>query len=192
MKKNIIRITESDLHRIIKESVNNIISELDWKTYANAAKRASIKGDTRTSKFRDAAINKFNKEYGYENLKSYDGVENLKAVPANDSDWEVWRKRNNTPPLGTETPHISLNFEYDDDDHFLFNKKGKAITDIDNYPENPIKTNYVNGGRESFPTEVFPSTTYESSKRNKRAYDEFDNYRKGNYIYQKGKEWVKK
>ena len=30
--KKIVRLTESDLHRIIKESVNNIITEHDWKT----------------------------------------------------------------------------------------------------------------------------------------------------------------
>ena len=38
-KKQVIRLTEGDLHRIIKESVDNILSELDWKTYANAAKK---------------------------------------------------------------------------------------------------------------------------------------------------------
>jgi hypothetical protein len=37
--KKIIRLTESDLHNIIKESVNNILSELDWKTYMNAARK---------------------------------------------------------------------------------------------------------------------------------------------------------
>jgi hypothetical protein len=33
MKKNLIRLTESDLHRIIKESVNNILNESINKTY---------------------------------------------------------------------------------------------------------------------------------------------------------------
>lgn len=192
MKKQIIKITENKLKQIVNESVKKVLNELDWKTYANAAKKASINGDTRTSKFRDAAISRFNDEYGYENLKSYDGVKNLKAVPANYSDWESWRKnKNNTSPLDAETPHISLNFSYDDNDHFRFDKKGKAITDIDNYPEKPIKTVYDNGGSISFPTEVFPSTDYESSKRNGMAYEEFDNYRKGNYTYQKGKGWIK-
>lgn len=192
-KKQVIRLTEGDLHSIIKESVNKILTELDWKTYANAAKIASNNGDNRTSKFRDAAITRFNNEYGYENLISNTGVENLKAVPANYSDWETWRnKKKNTLPLDAETPHISLNFNYDDFDDFTFDKKGKAITDIENYPEEPIKTVYYNGGSSSFPTEVFPYSTGETWKRNGRAYDEFDNYRKGNYIYQKGKGWIRK
>ena len=35
-----IKLTESDLHNIIKESVNNILSELDWRTYDNASEKA--------------------------------------------------------------------------------------------------------------------------------------------------------
>ena len=35
MEKKLIRLTESDLHNIVKESVNKILTELDWKTYAN-------------------------------------------------------------------------------------------------------------------------------------------------------------
>ena len=34
--KKIVRLTEGDLHNIIRKSVNNIIQELDWRTYANA------------------------------------------------------------------------------------------------------------------------------------------------------------
>ena len=37
MKKT---ITESQLRNIIAESVKKVLSELDWKTYANAAKKA--------------------------------------------------------------------------------------------------------------------------------------------------------
>ena len=35
-----IRLTESDLHNIICESVENILSELDWKTNRNAARKS--------------------------------------------------------------------------------------------------------------------------------------------------------
>ena len=45
MNKKLIRLTESDLHRIVKESVNKVLTELDWRTYANAAKKASEQGD---------------------------------------------------------------------------------------------------------------------------------------------------
>ena len=39
MDKQIVKITESDLHKIVKESVNKVLTELDWRTYANAAKK---------------------------------------------------------------------------------------------------------------------------------------------------------
>ena len=38
MKKK-IRLTESQLHKVIKESVNKLLTELDWKTYANAERK---------------------------------------------------------------------------------------------------------------------------------------------------------
>lgn len=43
--KRIVRLTEGDLHRIIKESVNNIITELDWKTKMNYVKGRQRQGD---------------------------------------------------------------------------------------------------------------------------------------------------
>ena len=32
MNKKLIRLTESDLHKVIKESVNKVLTELDWRT----------------------------------------------------------------------------------------------------------------------------------------------------------------
>ena len=43
--RKIVRLTEGDLHRIIKESVNNIITELDWKTKMNYLKGRQRQGD---------------------------------------------------------------------------------------------------------------------------------------------------
>lgn len=40
MSRRTVRLTESELKNIITESMKNIISELDWRTYANASKKA--------------------------------------------------------------------------------------------------------------------------------------------------------
>lgn len=40
MAKNIIRLTESDLKKMIQESVDMILAELDWRTYERAAELA--------------------------------------------------------------------------------------------------------------------------------------------------------
>ena len=34
-----IRLTEGQLHNVIRESVSQILNEIDWKTYDNAAKK---------------------------------------------------------------------------------------------------------------------------------------------------------
>jgi hypothetical protein len=34
-----VRLTEGQLHNVIRESVSQILNELDWKTYDNAAKK---------------------------------------------------------------------------------------------------------------------------------------------------------
>lgn len=65
-KKQVIRLTESDLHRIIKESVNNVLTELDWKTYANAA-RLTKDRDYRSHTFADKAAREFNKKHSINN-----------------------------------------------------------------------------------------------------------------------------
>ena len=51
-KKNTIRLTESEFKQIIDESVKQIISELDWKTYQNAANKRlkQSKDDPKRSK----------------------------------------------------------------------------------------------------------------------------------------------
>ena len=42
--KRTIRLTESELKKFIKESVENILTELDPRTYANYAKQRTEKG----------------------------------------------------------------------------------------------------------------------------------------------------
>ena len=42
--KRTIKLRESDLRRMIAESVKGVINELDWKTYANAARKRAEQG----------------------------------------------------------------------------------------------------------------------------------------------------
>lgn len=44
MEKKLIRLTEADLHKLIKESVKNVLTELDWRTYVNAARKREAQG----------------------------------------------------------------------------------------------------------------------------------------------------
>lgn len=94
MNKKLIRLTESDLHKVIKESVNKVLTELDWKTYANAEKKMRERGadywerngekfpDTiskaanariRAERLGNAAMDAFDSEYGYKQGDWRDG-----------------------------------------------------------------------------------------------------------------------
>ena len=100
--KKLIRLTESDLHNIVKESVNKILSEMDWKTYANAERKwadhlmrhpddprrkSSIMGadttgthdifaDDRLRNFQQARKDAFNRDYGYNSWASPENIAN--------------------------------------------------------------------------------------------------------------------
>lgn len=58
-----IRLTESKLKQIVEETVKNVLTELDWKTYANAAKKD--KNPNRAKKFREKAAETFNQKFGH-------------------------------------------------------------------------------------------------------------------------------
>ena len=51
--KKIVRLTEGDLHNIIRKSVNNIIQELDYKTYGNAANKSAERASGYREKSRE-------------------------------------------------------------------------------------------------------------------------------------------
>jgi hypothetical protein len=80
-KKQIVRLTESQLRDMITENVRNVISELDWKTYANAAAAAK----DRESIFKDdpgypyTPMTRHYKDDGSLDMEKYQ----------RDSDWQV-------------------------------------------------------------------------------------------------------
>ena len=106
MNKKLIRLTESDLHRIVKESVNKVLTEMDWKTYMNAAQKDYKAGpmfqtyanpndapsrNERSRRFAKAAEDALNRDYGYK--KAY--------------------KSGNKGELTFSTPHDRHDIDYD-------------------------------------------------------------------------------
>ena len=64
MNKNRIKLTESQLHNVIEECVKQVLSELDWKTYANAANKRQAQGNWQSAdKLRDQMVKSFNNKY---------------------------------------------------------------------------------------------------------------------------------
>ena len=66
-----IRLTEGQLHNVIRESVNNILNEIDWKTYDSAAGKMAKKSPERVRPLLDAVDDAFAKKYPrYKRLKN--------------------------------------------------------------------------------------------------------------------------
>lgn len=193
MKKR-VRLTESDLHRIVKESVNKVLTELDWKTYANAAKKSheraldiarkpensnlftySYSNDDektynknykRSDDFTDAAKKAFDSKYGY-----------------NDGTTKIESEREIIPMLngvaGYENGGVWRG-EWDD-----------------------IEGGYVGGCEPNIGAKFWgkgnPDIYYNGRLKNQDALDAYDrakeemgNYYKDKYTYHKGKGWVLK
>ncbi len=128
--KQRIRLTEGDLHRMVRQCVNEALNELDYKTYLNAARKSyepgpmfqtydtadgSHKRNDRSRKFAQAAEDALNRDYGYE--KTY--------------------ASGNKGSLRFSTPHNMSDSVYDD-------AMGRYVTDKANFI---AAKDYSDGGR---------------------------------------------
>ena len=208
-----IILTNKQFHKVIKESVNKILTELDWKTYANAARKrgeminnGEIEGeygvydprhvnDLRTGNFKRAIIDKFNNDYGY-NVYGQDrnkGEYNMDYLRTGIGDKGYFDK------LGTETstpgntrpaPHRIR------DDFHLNSLDNSQQYHSDNH------NSYVNFKRGN--DGKFKYTGFEKTKRDavepkhddipymaarNKGNKEIQDYQNGNYEYIKGKGW---
>lgn len=113
MDKNILRLTENDLKKLVMESAKKILSELDWKTYASAAmKNDEFRANNphtahqwnRSYDFRNAARDAFDKKYGLEGQydKRYGGEKGAINLNTMD-DFSVSGSRDHD--FGDENPH---------------------------------------------------------------------------------------
>lgn len=83
MNKKLIRLTESDLHRIVKESVNRVLTELDWKTYMNAARARQAQGKSDKASNLEAYSNQQFQKQHFGDSWAYGSHEDVS--PANDT-----------------------------------------------------------------------------------------------------------
>ena len=170
MNKKLIRLTESDLHRIVKESVNKVLTELDWKTYANAHQKAKLRGDKdRAGKFGRAAIDNFNKDYKYYK-------HNNDEEPSYNSDYLDYGMTDMNGDSITSNVGQGWSTKYDWGDDF----KG----------EYNFQPDYINSKETRMPyaREIDPWLNTAKNVGNK----EIEDYVTNKYDYQKGLGWRKK
>ena len=63
--KQVIRLTESDLHKIVKESVQKILNEADPRSWASVADRYAETDPEKAAYARKRAAQQWNKQYGH-------------------------------------------------------------------------------------------------------------------------------
>ena len=178
--KQRIRLTESDLHRVIKESVRQVLSELDWRTYHSAYEKASEQGDhKRALKFRQAADNAFNREHGYgmKNIPFGDGdMEQIEF-----SDGEIYGGGHCYTPNGEQFGTVSGKMDQNNEIDKIYTNQSihthdtrKGVKRGDNNPHNDMQVNA---------TGVNPMRKAKQMKGDKEVRDYFN----GKTQYVKGK-----
>ncbi len=181
MNKKLIRLTESDLHRIVKESVNKVLTELDWKTYANAEKAARGRDTSywrekgyeprhdaivkaadsrmRASRFADAAKDAFNRDYGYKNGERWDD----------------------------DYAEAKFGGDFDSSQEFAPHAVGYRSKGWGNPKKYEFGTD--NDTLQSVTPEEFYQGNEDAANAYHNADNEIKNWKKGNYDYQNGKGW---
>ena len=172
MKKR-IKLTESKLNRVVKESVKGVINELDWKTYANAAKKrlqqysdSNHKDKEKFNKYwelQKAANQSFDDDYV--GLMKYDTIgDQMKGKHSPKFDAKIDVSRENMPYSAIKG----------------YNKSGNKLfsTDKGTYHSFNGITTTRNFFRDA---EVSDAYT--------RANDELWDYNNGNYEYDNKKGW---
>ena len=137
--KQRIRLTEGDLHRIIRGCVNEALNELDWRTYASAADKAEqerrnlypsdygtpeyekmVKRYRQAYDLNNAASQALSKKYG-RNYKFYRQEDDNMGLYDDDQGWTEPSDWKGSEPLGLI--HIAdKNAPLSDDDWQYFTK----------------------------------------------------------------------
>lgn len=218
MGKQIIRLTESDLHNLVKESVNKILTELDWKTYASAADKAEKRwhqaADDRNKdpkgmkkygnqmrSFNKASADAFNRDYGTSHYKyTTDGIDDANHA------WDrVVTLGSNPHQKASSLSDNAWNrsyFDYDpvnDESNGRWFEHGDSHKGHSHYSKYPVRPNDYNGFNDMEGDDILnavgnqidgPRGTKHLDAA-KKGNQELKDYFKGKYNYQKGKGWTK-
>ena len=166
--KKIVKITENDLHNMIREAVNQVmLSELDWKTYMSAAEKD--KDPRRAIRLKNHAVDTFNKKFGYESPEEEGGINGPES----------------TYMLGNgNLYHKSRGV----DDRFNYHHQ--FVTPADGDADDELPTSQTTRGYGRSTSQGYVKRPYTSSKPHARAMqkaaDEHNAWRKDEYTYNKG------
>lgn len=175
-KKQTIRLNESQLKQIVSESIKTILNELDWKTYANAAKK-------RLQQYRDNPTDKEKFDKYYELQKHANDVFDDEFVGSYKYDTLGDKFK------GKHSPKFDAKFHLNKTDRMPYgaingyNKGGDKLFSTE-------KGTYHSSNGITSPGRFFRDKDVADAYT--KANDELWDYDNDNYEYIKGKGWVKK
>ena len=169
--KNTVKLNESQLRKIVAESLNNILSEVDWKTYANASKKTS--GD-KSKKFSRAAVDSFNDEFSHNGF----GQDSKSLAPFNNGTYDM---TNFDPSDGATTRLVNgISSPYGESSDDIQYKIGDGNYEELGNPEDVEQSRYHG------------KCSPESLSARDRGNKEIRDYMSGNYAYDDEKGWYLK
>lgn len=150
MNKRVIRMTESDLHQLVKESVNKILTELDWKTYASAAKKRAMQGDPKGTMhdLSNAATRTLRDSHPTDGYKYND---EYPSIETHNDDYQGHSQVGRVPGLGSYNPYDGTptdtyvdEFDKDRESWKTLNRRPDSLQkDMDGYFSG--KSKYIKG-----------------------------------------------
>lgn len=169
--KRKIRLTESDIHRIVKESVNKVLTELDWKTYANA-EREALKRSIGERPLSKAKLRK---------------KDNSPYESFNDIRYANRRFRNAKVNAFNDT-HNGAKMTKRSDEGPVFDDYDYLKTGVGPYFGNGY-TDYMYKDERYKPGFLYSDADKNASEDTLNDTQEYSDYLKGNYGYQNGEGW---
>lgn len=161
MDKKLIRLTEGDLHRIVKESVNKVLTELDWRTYANAAKKSREQASTDWDRAKEDP-------YDYSHYHNYDKHSTRARNFDNAAAEALGKQYGGRYSVNTDDSHIQRFHRYPDSE-----------IDVSHFAHRPM-----NGHEEDWP--AYSTTIHDNDHIGNKDISNFVN---GRSKYVKGKGW---
>jgi hypothetical protein len=186
--KKLIRLTESDLHNIVKESVNKILTELDWKTLANAEKKARERGNT--SYWRERGDNSPKGSKGYWDLIDKASNQRLRADRFGNAAKDAFNRDfgyQQGKPYDNDYQRVGMGGDFGSTEEFSPHAVGYKSKGYGNPKKYEFGRDNETFKRVS-PEEFYQDNT-DAAQAFRNADAEIKNYKKGNYDYQSGKGW---
>lgn len=189
--RNRVRLTESQLHQVIKESVRQVLSELDWKTYQSAYEKQHARGyeknhpmRVRDKAFKKAARKAFNDQFGYEGENGY-----YKAKGDGESPKRYYQSYMKTYPFTAMDFHTQARISkpkhtdyYDDVIDYGFNEP-RYKNGYNGKPYGYYNLNHRN-------IDDYYDKMGEIGRKAQKGNKEIENFRNGNYTYEpNGRGW---